>query len=290
MAWEQIGDYVFVFGFLLACGLGLPVPEEIPIVVGGIKVANSWHAETGLHDLHWYVMIPVIIAGVVLSDLTLYLVGRFGGKKLLEKNWVKKFMPDDKRRKIEDNFHKHGIRILLFARLLPGLRGAIFVTAGMMKVPMRSFWIADGLYAIPGVNLIFWLSYWFTDLVREAVEKVHHAGQIALGIVLVCVVAWFIVTYLLRRRIATGDPEELPPGVKQVAQIPIPLVHDQDGVPMELTSERPPEPAAVPSPAPQVAPPQIPEPGATAVPDIGLGRIRALPSARIDVTAPSRPS
>jgi len=47
--------------------------------------------------------------------------------------------------------------------LLPGIRTPIFIIAGMLRVPLGRFLIADGLYAIPGVNILFWLAYLLTD-------------------------------------------------------------------------------------------------------------------------------
>ena len=266
---EDIWVYAGIFGFLLACGFGFPVPEEIPIILGGIAVSKAWDDPES--TLFWWVMIPVIILGVVLSDLTLYMIGRYGGGWILRHKWIEqRLLPPEKRGKIEDNFHKHGIRILLFARLLPGLRGAIFVTAGMMRVPLRHFWIADGIYAIPGVNLIFWLAYWFTDQFKTTVEKIENQGRTVV-LVLLCGVTIYLIWTFIRRRNETGDPQELPPGVRQMAQIPLPLVHDQQGIDAAFTAERPPIPAKPSLPLAEDPPSQVPEPGAMMPPDIGIG-------------------
>ena len=42
--------------------------------------------------------------------------------------------------------------ILLFARILPGIRSPIFLTAGIMKLSWQRFLLADGIYAVPGVS------------------------------------------------------------------------------------------------------------------------------------------
>ena len=60
------------------------------------------------------------------------------------------------------NFQKYGVKILLFARLTPGIRAPIFLTAGIMKLPVTYFLFADGIYAIPGVSMLFFLGYWFS--------------------------------------------------------------------------------------------------------------------------------
>ena len=35
--------------------------------------------------------------------------------------------------------------------------------AGVLRMPFQRFLLADALYAIPGINLLFWLAYVFTD-------------------------------------------------------------------------------------------------------------------------------
>jgi membrane protein DedA with SNARE-associated domain len=63
--------YLGIFLGIILTGTGFPMPEELPIVVGG-ALAGSGNA------LVW-LMLPVCIAGVVVGDGALYLIGRFGG-------------------------------------------------------------------------------------------------------------------------------------------------------------------------------------------------------------------
>src|SRR5262249_51700908 len=148
--------YLGVFVGILLTGIGFPMPEELPVVVGGGLAGHG----TAI----WWIMLPVCIVGVVIGDGLLYGIGRLWGPRLLQYNWVKtKLLPPDRLQKIEDNFHKHGIKILLFARMTPGIRAPIFFTAGLTRLSLVRFLIADGIYAIPGVTLLFFLGYWFTE-------------------------------------------------------------------------------------------------------------------------------
>jgi len=58
---DQYG-YLGIFLALLASGLGFPIPEELPVITAGVMVG---HEDT---ILRWYIMLPVVIAGVVLGD------------------------------------------------------------------------------------------------------------------------------------------------------------------------------------------------------------------------------
>ena len=111
----QQWSYLGVFLTIIATGAGLPLPEELPVVIGGAIVGSG--------NAYWWLMLPVTIVAVILGDGVLYTIGRVWGPTLVERPFIKKHsLPPERLLKIEDNFQKYGIRILLFARLTPGIR------------------------------------------------------------------------------------------------------------------------------------------------------------------------
>jgi membrane protein DedA with SNARE-associated domain len=203
--------YLGVFAALVAAGVGFPMPEEIPIVTAGALAGHA--AQEPDSALRWWILLPVCILGVVISDGLLYLVGRVFGLKVLEFPFVARLLPQERLQRIQRNFRRYGVLILLFARLLPGIRSPIFLTAGIMRLSWRRFLLADGLYAIPGVSLLFFLAYWFTDRFRDLVERAEEdISRVRSVIVLLAILAvgvYFLVRFL-RRPVHTGDPQELP--------------------------------------------------------------------------------
>jgi membrane protein DedA with SNARE-associated domain len=166
-------------------------------------------------------MLPVLILGVVISDGLLYGMGRFWGPKLLQTPWMKRFISPKQQLRIEENFHKYGVLVLLFARFLPTIRSPIFIIAGIMRLPFKRFLMADGLYAIPGVSLLFFLAFWFGDAFRNLVfsfeRRVTSAKPILILLALAAATA-YLVYHFFRHPVATGDPrEELPVIGEQVA-------------------------------------------------------------------------
>jgi membrane protein DedA with SNARE-associated domain len=197
-------------------------------------------------------MLPVCILGVVLSDGLLYCVGRFGGRRLLQNPWVTRLLPVQKQQRIEGNFHKYGILVLLFARFLPAIRSPIFITAGILRLSFAKFLVADGIYAIPGVSLLFYLAFSFGEqfrqLIIQAEGRVEKLKPVLILLALTAV-ASYLVYHFLRHPVATGDPrEELPLVGDQVAnkiqspgEPPLPAKHqwrDQDGSGTSLPEDR----------------------------------------------------
>jgi membrane protein DedA with SNARE-associated domain len=212
---------LFDFSGVVAAGVGVPIPEELPLVGAGIWVAG----DPPVGAWKWLIL-PICILGVVISDGLLYGVGRFWGPALLNFRWVRKMLPPEKQERIIKNFHDYGVKILLFARLLPGIRSPIFIMAGILKLPLKRFIFADGIYAIPGVSLLFFLSYWLRDQFRDLIvafeKKVDHARPILILLALVGVAA-YLVWHFWRKPVSTGDPKELPPIIDKVVKKHSPL-------------------------------------------------------------------
>jgi membrane protein DedA with SNARE-associated domain len=200
--------FLWAFLALVAAGIGAPIPEELPVIGAGIWVAST----PELGPFRWLIL-PVCIAGVLISDVMLYGIGRLWGPLLLKRPWVARWVPPDKRARIEENFHHYGIKILLFIRWLPGIRSPMFITAGLMRVPLLRFVIADGLAAVIGHSLLFFLAYWFGDQFRELIERaearVDRLRPILILTAIALVGVYFLIHYW-RQPVTTGDPKELP--------------------------------------------------------------------------------
>jgi membrane protein DedA with SNARE-associated domain len=195
--------YLGVFIGILATGLGFPMPEELPIILGGVLTTHD--------EVRWYYMLPVCIVGVIVGDTFLYLIGRFWGTKLVELPFIRKrFLTPERLESISENFKKYGVKILLFARLTPGIRAPIFLTAGITKLPITYFLVADGIYAIPGVSILFFLGYWFTDSIIDLVKQSAMVKPIIVLVVLAGV-ALYVIYRFARKPMVTGAPTDMPP-------------------------------------------------------------------------------
>ena len=197
--------YQGVFFALIAAGFGFPIPEELPVITAGVLVG---HEDT---TLMWYIMLPVVMAGVVIGDGVLYAIGRLYGRRLLNLKWVQRhFVPPEKRDEIEQNFARRGIMVLLGARLLPGIRTPIFIMAGVLRVPFGRFLLADALYAIPLVNVLFWLSYLLTDQVLAIFNQINHYRPLVVSHLLAGLAGALVYKYVFARHVSTGEAPHMP--------------------------------------------------------------------------------
>jgi membrane protein DedA with SNARE-associated domain len=143
------------FFVLILCGLGLPLPEDVVLVVAGAM---------GVMDGRSWPEISVLMyAGVLAGDSTIFLAGRFFGGKLRPAIWFQRYFPAGKQAKVERLFDRYHSLMLFFGRFLPGLRAPIFFTAGSMKVRYWKFFCFDGLAALISVPFFVWLGHWLWE-------------------------------------------------------------------------------------------------------------------------------
>jgi len=292
-----------VFAALIAAGIGVPIPEELPILTAGAVAGHAaekpapeflllkdldelpdqereiqaqktfaaifafapdagfptgvpWAAlaktaETEVpyqSPMPWWFLLPVCILGVVISDGLLYCIGRFWGLKVIKFPWMRRLLPQDRLERIELNFQKYGVLILLFARVLPGIRSPIFLTAGIMRLPIKKFVMADGIYAIPGVSLLFFLSYWFMDQFKDLVIRKVETARPIIVLTLLFAVAIYLMFHFWKRPVTTGDPHELPFGDQVAAK----MEHADKKQPLEVDGHRNGPDASIAGPAPEV--------------------------------------
>lgn len=251
--------YVGIFAAIIATGFGLPMPEELPVLFSGVLVGHADTLAPGMaalppDRLRWWIMLPVVILAIVVGDGLLYAVGRRWGHILLEKEWVKrKLIKPETRALIEKNFQERGVMILLTARLTPGIRTPIFFMAGHYRVSFTKFLLADGLYAVPGVMVMFWLAYFLTDQVLDVFHRIEHYKQLVAFGILSAVAGVILYRLFIDRRVTTGESKDVPMIVKPVEKVTEAVEHvvekAYDKVVHRHHDEKPPDEAKPPEPS-----------------------------------------
>jgi membrane protein DedA with SNARE-associated domain len=204
----ELWIYVSFFVALVAAGFGFPLPEEIALGAAGVTSASG--------AARWWILLPVCIAGVLIADVALYLLGHRYGDRILDHPWLSRFIRRDTRHRIEHNFHRYGLSILIIGRLVPGIRAPLFLTAGTTRLPLSRFLLADGLGAGVGNSLFFLLGFWLGDQFLALLQQVDSYRPLLLFAALVAITAVAIYEFL-RHPVSTGDPKEVPIIGPQVA-------------------------------------------------------------------------
>lgn len=171
--------YWAVFFVLLACGFGLPIPEDITLVSGGVI------SGLGYTNVHW--MLVVSMVGVLVGDSIMYWLGRIYGEKILKFPLIRSIVTPERLVAVQQRFEKNGNMLLFFARFLPGLRAPIYMVSGItQRVSYTKFIAIDFFAAIISVPIWVYLG----DFGAKNLDWLHaqiQKGQMAIWMVLVIV-------------------------------------------------------------------------------------------------------
>ncbi|HGO9187147.1 TPA: DedA family protein [Neisseria meningitidis] len=177
--------YAAVFFVLVICGFGVPIPEDLTLVTGGVI--------SGMGYTNPHIMFAVGMLGVLVGDGIMFAAGRIWGQKILRFKPIARIMTPKRYEQVQEKFDKYGNRVLFVARFLPGLRTAVFVTAGISrKVSYLRFIIMDGLAALISVPIWIYLGEYGAHNIDWLMAKMHSLQSgifVILGIG-ATVVAW----------------------------------------------------------------------------------------------------
>ena len=195
--------YLGIFAVLLLGSLGVPIPEEMPIIAGAVL------SHEGL--VRWWLALPVSLLGVLSGDMVLYWVGRHWGDQVLSCRLVRLVLSPGREQWLKAAYRRHALKTVVTARHVMGLRAAAFLTAGSSNVPFWKFVVADVGAASFGVPVAFGLSYFFTDQIKAIMADVHRAER-WLGLAGLLALAALLVAGVWRwyRRVEKQPLDEAP--------------------------------------------------------------------------------
>lgn len=168
---------------LLASGVGLPIPEDIPLITAGYLSARGYASIE--------IMIPLTFIMVVGADFLLYLMGRKYGRHVPKLPLFRRFLTPKRLAAAEMAFHTHGGKTLFTSRFVPGVRAAVFFTAGVFKIPAWKMLLFDGGAALISVPVLVLAGYFFADHI-DAVKEAAFATQVSVGILIAIAIGGYV--------------------------------------------------------------------------------------------------
>lgn len=174
--------YFSVFSVLILCGFGLPIPEDVALVAGGVI--------SGLGSTNVHTMFALCMAGVLLGDGMMFSLGYFFGEKLMRIKWIKKILSPERFMQIQEKFTKYGLWLIVAARFMPGLRSPIFVATGITRrVSFFKFFMIDGFTSLISVPVWVYLGYFGAANLDVLLDKIHKGQKIVLILVVLIILA-----------------------------------------------------------------------------------------------------
>ena len=176
--------YAAVFSILLLCGMGVPIPEDVTLVAGGVLA--------GLGAANVHIMVLVSYLGVMAGDSIMFGLGYFFNDRLRQSRWFAKILSPPRMVKIDSLYGRYNNRVLFMARFMPGLRAPVFVMAGMN--PHISFWrflVMDGLAALISVPVWVYIGDYGAENHDWLLKIIHEFKWAIFSLIAVAIIYWW---------------------------------------------------------------------------------------------------
>ena len=92
--------YLGIFAVLLLGSLGVPIPEEMPIIAAAVLNHEG--------VVRWWLALPVCLVGVLSGDMVLYWVGRHWGEQVLNWRVVRLVLSPARELWLKSAYRRHG--------------------------------------------------------------------------------------------------------------------------------------------------------------------------------------
>jgi membrane protein DedA with SNARE-associated domain len=123
--------YVGVAFLMLAENLFPPIPSEVVLPLTGFLVNQG--------QLAFFPALGVATTGSLAGALVLYALGRWGGRELILRYGGALRVKEADLDRADEWFDRYGGAVVLFGRMLPGVRSIVSIPAGLSEMPLIRF-------------------------------------------------------------------------------------------------------------------------------------------------------
>jgi membrane-associated protein len=163
--------YPLLFLAVMAESSGVPIPGETALITAAVLASQG--------KLQIELVIPIAATAAIVGDNIGYVIGRKGGRWLLERPGRFHRQRAQVLELGEPFFEKHGPKAVFFGRFLLGLRVWASWLAGATRMNWRSFVLWNALGGICWATGIGLLAYFLGNAAGNAIETFGIYGLVA---------------------------------------------------------------------------------------------------------------
>jgi membrane protein DedA with SNARE-associated domain len=185
------GSYPILFLALFVNGFGVPIPEDLVLIAGGVL------AHRGITSFP--LTLAVCFTGVLVGDALLFTAAGALGPRALDRKSVAKVLTPERRARLERLISRYGGLVVFVGRHLAGLRPAVFSMTAVCGMKRWRFILWDTLGLCITAPLVLTLGYEFSDQLDRVKRGLFHAKTIGVIAAVVAVLAFALVSWLRAR-------------------------------------------------------------------------------------------
>lgn len=185
--------YIGIIILLILGEIGFPFPEDATLILSGFLIAQKVTKPLPT--------VMVVYCGLLLTDFSLYWVGKKYGRKVIEHKRFRRILSAERLLTLEEKFKKWGIYVVFVGRHFLGIRAQIFLAAGVMRMTTLKFIMADAASAILTMTLMVGIGFLggnSIQILQKDLKRIEHIGILIIAIVFT---GWMIYKYFGNRKI-----------------------------------------------------------------------------------------
>lgn len=201
-AYQPMYVYGFITIFMFASSFGLPVPEELVLISAGLVAYLAQVPEKfpppypGAQGVDVFTLCVVCFLAVLLSDLLVYLIGKFFGGRIIKTKFFQKQVAGEGFNKINQFFQKYGGLACGIFRFTPGLRFPGHLSCGLLGISFWKFLAIDGMAALISVPTQVYFVATYGEII---LDKMAEFKMYVLSLLALAAVIWLIRKVYLKK-------------------------------------------------------------------------------------------
>jgi membrane protein DedA with SNARE-associated domain len=169
-----------------------PFPSDVVLVAAGYLTATG--------RVNVWILLIVSTLGSTIGFITMYKIGVWMGRSILEKNKIR-FLNLDKIHTVEAWFVKYGYFVVIVNRFLAGTRGVISLFTGISGLPFFTTVLLAVISSLLWNLILIFSGKGLGDNWRSIVVYLNAYGKIIFAITIIVILVVFVRSYLKKKHL-----------------------------------------------------------------------------------------
>ena len=204
---ENGGLFLLLFIVFAETGLfvGFFLPGDSMLFAAGVYLSAS---PQGFYDLHYSVVLLMIIVASVIGNTVGYWFGRKTGPLLYERRETWLFRRKHLLR-ATDFYHQYGKATIFLAKFLPIIRTFAPIVAGVVRMNWATFMLYNILGSIAWASSMILGGYFLESWVKRefGFSLTDHIEAITIGIILITTLPVLYKLFFAKKKIVPDQPD-----------------------------------------------------------------------------------
>jgi membrane protein DedA with SNARE-associated domain len=197
LAQDGVYIYIALFFMLMGGAIGLPIPEDLPLIFGGILIQLGKSSPE--------LIFIVCYSGIIIGDVLIYTFGRWLGPSVFKRKVFQTPRARYRLKRIRLSMERSSVPMIFVARHLFYLRTLTFLSCGALRMRFSTFLAADAVAALISAPLMLALGYFASEHFETVIEWLHQAKiySIFIGVIIA------IVGFVMYRRSCRNEDKDM---------------------------------------------------------------------------------